>query len=301
LHPRRHRPLPRPRIRRKRYLFYITLCQGILLSIIVNRHPGFHVLATVRDPTKYTSPHPNITYLALELTSDASIASLHTRVNEICNGHLAILYNNAGRNYTVPALDIDAVETHATFEANLYSVMKLCQAFAPELIAAKGTIVMTGSLAGIMPYVFGSVYNASKAALHAYADTLRVELAPLGVRVVTVVTGGVKSNIARTHRTLPESSYYKPLADVYEGRLTHSQSLGMDTKTYARSCVRQVLAGDGWYGWLGQKKSWIWEGKMSWVVWFCWFCLPRVVLDWYMVLTFKLGRLEGTAEGKKTN
>jgi len=72
-----------------------------------------------------------------------------------------------------------------------------------------------------MPYVFGSMYNANKAALHTYSDTLRVELAPLGVRVVTVVTRAVKSNITRTHRTLPDDSYYCPLAD-HEGRLTHS-------------------------------------------------------------------------------
>jgi 1-acylglycerone phosphate reductase len=303
LHPWRHRPLPRSRIRRKRYFLLNYTFPHQPPRLNANSHPGFHVLATVRDPTKYTSPHPNITYLPLELTSDASIAALHKHVTSLLSpsAHLAILYNNAGRNYTVPALDISASEVHATFEANLYSIMALCQAFAPQLIASKGTIAMTGSLAGIMPYVFGSVYNASKAALHAYADTLRVELAPLGVRVVTVVTGGVKSNIARTHRTLPEGSYYEPLADVYEGRLTHSQSLGMDTQSYARSCVRQVTEGDGWWGWFGLRRSWIWEGKMSWVVWFVWFCLPRCVLDWYMVLTFKLGRLAGTAENKKTD
>jgi 1-acylglycerone phosphate reductase len=45
--------------------------------------------------------------------------------------------------------------------------MRMCQAFAPLLIAAKGTIVQIGSIAGIMPYVFGAGYNASKAALYA--------------------------------------------------------------------------------------------------------------------------------------
>ena len=46
-----------------------------------------------------------------------------------------------------------------------------------------------------MPYVFGSVYNASKAALHAYANTLRVEMAPLGVKVQVVVTGGCEDEV----------------------------------------------------------------------------------------------------------
>jgi 1-acylglycerone phosphate reductase len=65
----------------------------------------------------------------------------------------------------------------------------MCKAFAPLVIASKGTIVQIGSIAAVMPYVFGSAYNASKAALHAYSSTLRVELEPFGVKVITVITG----------------------------------------------------------------------------------------------------------------
>jgi 1-acylglycerone phosphate reductase len=181
------------------------------------------------------------------------------------------------------------------FQANVFSVMHMCKAFTPLLIEAKGTIVQTGSLAALMPYVWGGPYCASKAALHAYSNTLRVELAPLGVRVITVVTGGVKSNIARVNRELPADSYMLPLKDQYERRLKHSQDLGMDTKQYAKSCVRQVLAGDGWF----QKQRWIWEGKMSWIVWFAWTWLPTSVFDYYFSFNFKLQRLKGTMERKK--
>jgi len=118
-----------------------------------------------------------------------------------------------------------------------------------------------------MPYVFGSIYNASKAALHSYSDTLRVELAPFDVRVVTVVTGGVKSNIARTHRTLPQDSIYLPLQDEYERRLTHSQANGMPNEDYARSVVSQVLR--------YPPRDRIWEGGKSWLVWFAHTFLPK--------------------------
>jgi len=253
----------------------------------------------VRNPNKYTSPNADITYLPLELTNPESITQLRDRVAAITDGKLDILYNNAGRNYTVPALDVDMHEVHETFQANVFSVIQMCQAFAPMLIEAKGTIVQTGSLAAIMPYAFGSVYNASKAALHGYTNTLRVELAPLGVSVINIITGAVKSNIARTHRELPEGSYYTPLAAEYESRLTHSQQLGMDTEQYAQNCVRHVLGGDKWLGLL--KRRWVWDGKMSWVVWFAWSYLPHLVLDWYFTLKFKLGNLKGTAgPDKKT-
>jgi 1-acylglycerone phosphate reductase len=239
---------------------------------------GYKILATVRDPTKYTSPNQNITYVPLELTSNESIRALRNQVAEITNGKLDILYNNAGRNYVVPALDYEEDELHELFQANVFSVMRMCREFVPLLIEARGTIA------------WGAPYNASKAALHAYSDTLRVELAPLGVRVVNVVTGGVKSNIARTHRTLPPNSYNQPIAVDYERRLTHSQQLGMDTEQYARSCVRQVLGGDG----LFMKQRWIWEGKMSWIVWFAWSYLPTAFFDYYFTKKFMLSKLEGT-------
>lgn len=56
--------------------------------------------------------------------------------------------------------------------------MRMVQEFVHLLIAASGTIVNIGSIAAIMPFAFGSAYNASKGALHSYADTLRVELKP---------------------------------------------------------------------------------------------------------------------------
>ncbi|KAF2639129.1 NAD(P)-binding protein [Massarina eburnea CBS 473.64] len=255
---------------------------------------GFHVLATVRDPTKYTTPSENITYVPLELTSTDSIKALRATVSQITGGKLDILYNNAGRNYTVAALDIKDHEVRQVFETNVFAVMKMCRTFVPLLIETKGTIVQTGSLAGLMPYVFGSGYNASKAALHAYSDTLRVELAPLGVRVLNIVTGGVKSNLARVERKLPEDSYYQPLKADYERRLKHAQTLGMDTHTYAKDCVAEVLGREGWF----VKKRWAWEGRKSWVMWFMWNLFPRLGLgpglDWYFSRLFCLEKLKGT-------
>lgn len=184
---------------------------------------------------------------------------------------LDFLVNNAGRNYTVPATEIDLAEARKTFETNFFAVISICQAFLPLLIKAKGTIVMIGSVAGIIPYVFGSVYNASKAALHSFSDTLRVELAPFGVNVTTVITGGVQSRIARTKRTLQPNSLFTPIKDEYARRVTHSQDGAMPHAAYARSVVTQVLYGSAPWRWLWPwaqgRKSWIWEGNKSWLIW----------------------------------
>ncbi|GAB1215000.1 Succinate--CoA ligase [ADP-forming] subunit beta, mitochondrial [Aspergillus terreus] len=195
-------------------------------------------------------------------------------------------------------MEVDLAEARATFETNFISVISMCQTFLPLLIKAKGTIVQIGSVAGVIPYVFGSVYNASKAALHSFSETLRVELAPFGVNVTTVVTGGVQSRIARTQRTLLPNSIYAPIEDEYHRRVTHSQDGAMPNTAYAKSVVAQVLYGSApwrWFWpWAQGRKNWIWEGNKSWVVWLVaggwgWTGLFQRI----MARMFKLYRLKG--------
>ena len=167
--------------------------------------------------------------------------------------------------------------------------MHMCKAFSPLLIRARGTIVQIGSVAGVIPYVFGSVYNASKAALHAYSDSLRIEVAPFGISVITVVTGGVKSNITRTKRALPEDSLYAELEESYKRRQGHSQVVGMDNAAYAREVATKVLAGDGWI-W---KRRTIWAGgNANLIKWlFTVFGIDSGFWDWLMTRMFGLRQI----------
>lgn len=162
--------------------------------------------------------------------------------------------------------------------------MLICQAFSPLLVASKGTIIQIGSLAAVMPYVFGSVYNATKAALHAFSDTLRVELAPYDVKVLVVVTGGVQSNIARTHRELPAGSLYVEVDKEYQRRQKHSQEGAMSNDLYAKGVVAAAL----------KKKvpEHLWRGNMAWAVWFVSTFFPQGFLGrWYFPRAFGLERL----------
>lgn len=128
-------------------------------------------------------------------------------------------------------------------------------------LSARGMIVQIDSLAAMTPYIFSSPYNTSKAALRAYSNTLRVvrnthflslrnpaytdegaqELTPFGVRVVTVVTGGVQSNIARTDRTLIEGSLYLPVEEEFQRRVKYSEEGAMLSAVYTRSVVEQII------------------------------------------------------------
>lgn len=182
----------------------------------------------------------------------------------------------------------------SVFATNFFAVVRLCQTFMPLLRRSRGTIVQIGSVAGYFPYAWGSIYSASKAALHSYSETLRVEVAPLGVRVITVVTGGVKSRIVRVQRSLPESSPYKELEDYYQKRQMQSQDLGMDTAIYAKKVVKETLEAEGW---LRRTKT-IWIGGGSGLIRWLSRILPQTVLEWVVSRMFGFSRLRG-AEGEK--
>ena len=159
----------------------------------------------------------------------------------------------------------------------------MCKEFSPLLVRSKGTIIQVGSVAAEIPYVFGSVYNATKAALHAYSKTLRVELQAYDVKVMVVVTGGVQSNIARTHRELPEGSLYLPLDSEYKRRQLHSQEGAMASSTYAEGVVKAVLK--------RKPAREFWRGNKATLVWFVLRFMPGWFLDLYFWRLFNFYKI----------
>jgi len=251
----------------------ITGCSsGIGHALALAFHgKGFTVYATARKTSSIQDlADLGIHTVTLEATDKESVNALFHEIQNFTNGRLDYLVNNAGRSYTVPATEVEMDEIEQTFAVNVFAVMRMCKVFAPLLIEAKGTIVQIGSLAGEVPYVFGSVYCASKAALHRYTDTLRLELEPFDVRVVNVVTGGVKTSLGRVKRTLGEDSVYLPIEEDYVARTKHAQTIGVDADVYARSVVEQLT---GW-----RRKNVIWEGARSWLVWWLTGYMPKFVI-----------------------
>ena len=172
--------------------------------------------------------------------------------------------------------------------------MRLCQTFMPLLIKAHGTIVQIGSVAGCFPYAWGSVYNASKAALHSYSSTLRVEIAPFGVHVITVVTAGVKSRISRVKRSLKDESLYKGLEEDYQRRQVHSQEVGIDAGVYAKEVVGKILGAEGW---LWRTRT-IWAGGSAGLVrWLSWL-LPESAMSAMVSRMFGFEKLRGVEKRK---
>ncbi|KAI8630767.1 NAD(P)-binding protein [Xylariaceae sp. FL1651] len=247
---------------------------GIGHAICLEYHRrGLHVIATARRPEVLVElAEMGMSTVALDVTDAESIKQCHGEVAKINGGKLDILVNNAGRTHTHPALDISLPDVRATFETNVFSIMAMVQAFIDQLIAAKGLIINISSLSSITPYLFGSVYCASKAAVSAYSRTLRMELAPFGVRVMVAMTGTVKSNTAsQGHRVLPENSLYRNVQSIFEWRLVFSQNNNtMDTPTFTRKLVANSLRPErpGWLRSMFGRPDWFWSGGLAGLVWF---------------------------------
>lgn len=186
-------------------------------------------------------------------------------------------------------------DVRETFETNVFGVMAMCASFSDLLIAARGLIINIASLAAVTPYVFGSVYCATKGAVASYSRTLRLELKPFGVRVMVAMTGTVRSQIAsRPHRSLPASSIYQRVRALFERRLTFSQNNAtVDTAAYARQLVANALKPErplllrAWFG----RPDWFWAGGMATRVWFAtWF--GEWLLDFVLYRMIGMKQLE---------
>jgi 1-acylglycerone phosphate reductase len=78
------------------------------------------------------------------------------------------------------AIGTDITEVEKMFAVNVFGPMRMVRFFHPLIMKAKGKVVNIGSVGGIVPYVYGASYNATKAALPHWGNTLRVELRPFG-------------------------------------------------------------------------------------------------------------------------
>ncbi|KAJ9294358.1 hypothetical protein DTO271G3_6933 [Paecilomyces variotii] len=237
---------------------------------------GYHVFATARRPdsTGDLQDCTDITVLPLDITNKDSIQKLYEDVSSKTNGRLDILYNNAGKMKRIMAIDSTREQAEDMFNTNLFGVIELNSTFADLVIAAKGKFVFTGSCAALAPVPAQCIYNASKAALHAYIDTLRIEMSPFGVEVVNVITGAVKSHIWNSERISKENSPYASIQERLDEVNASNAKRSTDPAVYARKVVSAVVR--------RSPPADFWAGAGTSVFWF----IDRLNLRWMYGFVF---------------
>ncbi|KAI1764518.1 putative short-chain dehydrogenase/reductase [Hypoxylon sp. FL1150] len=198
--------------------------------------------------------------LALDVNSATSIATAFAAVQKTTDGSLDYLVNNAGVNHPMPFADSSVDDMRRVLETNVVGVLAVTHAFLPLLIQARGTVAAVGSINEVYCPPYQVAYNASKAAVHAAMRTLRVELAPLGVKFVTLVTGSVRTKLFDNAPTkVPEDSLYRPVAESIETRAFLKEARWMEADVFARQVVGDLLK--------PKPKLNIWRGGLSTISW----------------------------------
>ncbi|MCK9801228.1 SDR family oxidoreductase [Pseudomonas sp. MAFF 302030] len=206
---------------------------------------GFTVLATARKAEDVAALQAaGFTAVQLDVNDGPALSALGEQIN-LQHGGLDVLINNAGYGAMGPLLDggVDAMQRQ--FETNVFSVVGVTRALFPVLRRSRGLVVNIGSVSGVLVTPFAGAYCASKAAVHALSDALRMELAPFGIRVMEVQPGAIASSFAKNaghqaEQLLNDQSPWWPLREGIRARAKASQDKPTPANEFAAHLLKAV-------------------------------------------------------------
>jgi short-subunit dehydrogenase len=207
---------------------------------------GRPVIATARRLSSIADLEgPHCTLLELDVTDSASIDRAVSQAEEAPGG-VGTLINNAGWGLMGPVAELKENDLRRQFETNVVGPVALISRVVPNMAKrGSGMIVNVGSVSGLTATPFAGAYCASKAAIHSLTDSLRLELAPLGISVVCIQGGAVRSSFGDTASSVfngdaRPDSLFASHAKAIQDRARASDLNGMDPRDFAARVVNQL-------------------------------------------------------------
>ncbi|XP_027178949.1 uncharacterized protein LOC113777917 [Coffea eugenioides] len=184
--------------------------------------------------------------LELDVSSEDSVSSAVNSVISKC-GRIDVLINNAGIGSAGPLAELPLEVVRKAYEVNTLGQLRMVQHVVPHMASQRcGSIVNIGSVVGKVPTPWAGSYCATKAAVHAMSDALRVELWPFNVDVILVLPGAVRSNFGDTNMEKLGNydwKLYKEFKEAIAERARASQgSKATDAALFARHVAKKVLS-----------------------------------------------------------
>ena len=226
----------------------ITGCSSGIGRALVGscRAAGWGVVASARTLSALAGlpPGPDLRLLTLDVTRPDSIAA----ATAACAGlRLVALVNNAGYGQMGPLEYLDADLLRAQFETNVVGVHAVTRAFLPLIRAnagpGAGRIVLVASVLGRMSVPMAGAYCASKHAVVALGETLRLELAD--IPVILVEPGAIRSEfrdtLIKALGDLPERVKGTPFEPALTRYLAHHEAV-QEHGLSAQDCARRIAA-----------------------------------------------------------
>lgn len=183
--------------------------------------------------------------ILLDVTLAESIQAAADTIEKETEGSLFALINNAGIGRG-GALEVTPVpEIKKVMDVNVIGLLAVTQAFIPMIRKAKGRILNVGSTSSLLAVPGASIYSASKFAVRAITDSLRVELKPFGVSVVLVAPGAVESEIwakGQAYKREMRKSVKPEIAELYEPLRKFGDKLHEELKRIPASVVAEQVS-----------------------------------------------------------
>lgn len=159
---------------------------------------GSTVYATARDVASLEGLGHTVQARALDVLDEGSMRTVVEEIGEL-HGAVDILVNNAGYGLQAPIETADMVDIRRQFETNVFGLVRLTQLVLPGMRrASRGRIINVSSMAGRFTLPGGGFYHASKHAVEAISDALRLEVAPFDILVALVEPGPVLTEFGVT-------------------------------------------------------------------------------------------------------
>lgn len=155
---------------------------------------GYTVYAGARRLEKLKELEPlGAKVLPLDVTDEVSLKNAVETVVR-AEGRIDVLINNAGYGVNGAVEDVPMAEARRQFEVNVFGLARLTQLVLPVMRAQScGKIINISSIAGKITMPLGGWYHASKHAVEAYSDALRLEVGRFGIKVIIIEPGPIKT------------------------------------------------------------------------------------------------------------
>ena len=212
---------------------------------------GHRVVAIARNAEELetlAAEHAEIIPLVIDLSKvDTIEAALEPVLKE--HGPCEVLVNNAGYAVRGAIEEIDLDAWRREFEVNLFACTRLCQLVVPQMRERrKGRILNVSSVAGRVSTPFNGAYSATKFALEAVNDALRIELRPFGIDVVMLQPGPVATNFRRAAEEASKASFDdtdSPYGAGYRGlkaKMNRSRESGWTAERVAELAIEAIVS-----------------------------------------------------------
>ena len=208
---------------------------------------GYTVYAAARRTDRLKQlTNVGIHALTMDVTDDESMTNgIEKIIAE--TGRIDVLVNNAGYGSYGAIEDVTLDEARRQFEVNVFGLARLTQLVLPHMRAQRsGTIINISSMGGRLTTPLGGWYHATKYAVEALSDALRMETAPFDIDVVVIEPGGIRtewSGIAADHleETAEGSAYASQIKAVANSMRSESTNKRQSPPSVIADTVEKIV------------------------------------------------------------